>query len=84
VRQTTGEPARDEAEATPGGEWRALSADWACPAFVACGLCGRPLFGRAWSAAVDGEQTDFCDPDCEELLHEYWLPRHRATVTEKG
>ena len=45
------------------GEWRTLTVDWGRPnAAVACRLCGRPLFGRAWSAEAEGERADFCDP----------------------
>ena len=66
------------------GEWRTLSGDWARPAYVACRLCGRPLFRRVWSAEVDGANADFCDPGCETLLHDYWVPRHLATVPEEG
>ena len=59
------------------GEWRTLTLDWGRPnAAVACRLCGRPLFGRAWSAEAEAKRADFCDPDCEGLFHEYWLPRY--------
>jgi hypothetical protein len=58
------------------GEWRTLRVDWSRPATVACRLCGRPLFGRVWSAEVHGERLDFCEPDCETLFLEYWLPRY--------
>ena len=60
------------------GEWRTLSRDWN-PAPAACQLCGRPLFGRVWSAEHDGERVEFCDPDCEALFHDYWLPRYGTT-----
>ena len=58
------------------GEWRTLERDWSRPPQVSCRLCGRPLFGRVWSAPVEGANADFCDPGCERLFHEYWLPRH--------
>jgi hypothetical protein len=58
------------------GEWRRLEPDWIRPDAVACRLCGRPLFGRAWSAEADGERADFCDAGCEQLFREYWLPRY--------
>jgi hypothetical protein len=58
------------------GEWRTLAVDGARPAQAACRLCGRPLFGRVWSAEVAGEEEVFCEPDCERLFHEYWLPRY--------
>ena len=51
---------------------------------VACRLCGRPLFGRVWSAEVDGEPADFCDPDCETLFVEYWLPRYGGSPQPEG
>ncbi|HEY7536878.1 MAG TPA: hypothetical protein VH721_02725 [Gaiellaceae bacterium] len=58
------------------GEWRTLRPDWVRPSAVACRLCGRPLFGRVWTAEVGGERADFCDPDCEALFVDYWLPRY--------
>lgn len=58
------------------GEWRMPSGDWTRRVIIACRLCGRPLCGRVWSAELDGAQADFCGPDCETLLHDYWLPRH--------
>ena len=66
------------------GEWLNLAADWARPAYATCRLCGRPLFRRIWSASVDGEQAVFCDPGCERLLHEYWLPRYEPPATGDG
>jgi len=68
----------------PAGAWRSLSPDWSRQEFVTCRLCGRPLFRRVWSAPVAGEAAVFCDPDCEALLHEYWLPRNTATATGEG
>jgi hypothetical protein len=26
--------------------------------------------------------SDFCDPECEELFHEYWLPRYGESKPE--
>lgn len=66
------------------GEWRMLAGDWSRPVSVACQLCGRPLFGRVWSAEVDGAQANFCGPDCETLLHEYWLPQHGSEAPTEG
>jgi hypothetical protein len=60
----------------PVGEWRTLTVDWSRPGTVACRLCGRPLFGRAWRVELGGEHTDFCDPGCETVFHAYWLPRY--------
>ena len=67
------------------GEWRTLRLDWArARRPVACRLCGRPLFGRVWSAEADGEPADFCDPDCERLFVEYWLPRYGGSTQPEG
>lgn len=66
------------------GEWRTPGGDWARPVSVVCRLCGRPLFGRVWTAETEGSPTDFCDPECEALLHDYWLPRYGpAAATER-
>jgi hypothetical protein len=66
------------------GEWRTLRLDPSSPAAVACRLCGRPLFGRVWSADAAGDPADFCDPDCETLFHEYWLPRYGEAASQDG
>ncbi len=58
------------------GEWRTVTLGWASPPTVACRLCGRPLFGRAWSTETDGSAALYCEPGCEALFHEYWLPRY--------
>jgi hypothetical protein len=29
-----------------------------------------------WSADAGGTRSEFCDPECEKLFHEYWLPRY--------
>lgn len=66
------------------GEWRVPTVDWRRSAAVACDVCGRPLFGRVWSAEVEGRRLDFCDPGCESLYVEYWLPRHGPAAAGQG
>lgn len=66
------------------GKWRMLHLDWSRPPAVACRVCGRPLFGRVWSAEVGSERSDFCDPGCEALFREYWLPRYGDAVRREG
>jgi hypothetical protein len=58
------------------GAWRTLRVDSTRPPGVACRLCGRPLFGRVWSADAGGEAAEFCDEECETLYRDYWLPRY--------
>ena len=43
---------------------------------IVCNFCGKSIPRRAWVASHDGFETIFCDPDCERLYHEYWLPRY--------
>lgn len=66
------------------GDWRTLTVDWSRPSTVACHLCGRPLFGRVWRAELDEGSADFCDPGCETVFHEYWLPRYGDAPPAEG
>jgi hypothetical protein len=72
---------RPVSPAVPVGEWRLPDGDWTRRVILACRLCGKPLCGRVWSAEFDGVRADFCDPDCESLLHDYWLPRHGSAAS---
>lgn len=56
--------------------WLTLRLDWTRSAALTCRLCGRPLGRRAWSDDPDGGGELFCEPDCEALYREYWLPRY--------
>ena len=59
------------------GEWRTLRLDWGRPA---AGRLPRSAAGRSSGASGARRPTasaaDFCDPDCERLFVEYWLPRY--------
>ena len=31
---------------------------------------------RIWLVEIGGEEKKFCNPECEQLYVEYWLPTH--------
>jgi len=33
----------------------------------------------AWVVMEDGEELVFCQPNCERLYRDYWLPRYGKT-----
>ncbi|MBS1880455.1 MAG: hypothetical protein JST31_13150 [Actinobacteria bacterium] len=44
-----------------------------------CGCCGRMIVRRAWVVTAPeepGGELIFCEPVCERIYAEYWLPRH--------
>jgi ribosomal protein L24E len=59
-------------------EWqlRGKASDYLDPRPIVCDLCGKSIPRRAWVSVHDGLELIFCDPDCERLYHEYWLPRY--------
>jgi hypothetical protein len=56
------------------GSWeeRSLAGNYLLKRSVHCTCCGRMLIGQVW---VSGGRV-FCEPECEHLYREYWLPRH--------
>jgi hypothetical protein len=60
------------------GRWHTPAADWRETRHTPCALCGRPLTGRRWQVLTGPTAGTFCDPDCEEIYRDYWLPRYRA------
>ncbi len=65
------------------GDWREVSVSRRFAPAPSCALCGRPIFGRAWWADAGGAPREFCEPECEALYIEYWLPRHGAATAAK-
>jgi ribosomal protein L24E len=62
------------------GEWqeRGKASDYLNQRAVDCRFCGKSIPRRAWVAVQDGRESIFCDPECERLYREYWLPRYGA------
>jgi hypothetical protein len=56
------------------GQWqeRGHAADYLLKRSVHCDCCGRMLISRAWVS--DGHV--FCEPECERLYRDYWIPRY--------
>jgi hypothetical protein len=59
---------------TVAGHWeeRGRAADYLVKSSVHCSCCGRMLIRRAWVR----DEREFCEPECERLYHDYWVPRH--------
>ena len=66
----------------PMAEWkeRGRAKDYLQNRAVHCHLCGKNLPLRAWVVDEEGHELVFCDPDCERLYREYWLPRYRTAT----
>lgn len=62
------------------GEWqeRGRASDYLNQRAVDCRFCGKSIPRRAWVAVQDGRESIFCDPECQRLYREYWLPRYGA------
>lgn len=60
--------------ASEAGRWeeRGHADNYLLKSTLHCTCCGRMLVGRVW---VTGGRM-FCEPACEQLYREYWLPRH--------
>ena len=60
------------------GEWqeRGKARDYPQPQSVQCAACGRIIATRTWVVAERGRELLFCDPGCERIYREYWLPRY--------
>jgi hypothetical protein len=59
------------------GEWATNEIGYLRANRLHCDLCGQPLAGKYWTAAVDGvAEKAFCDPAHEQKYLDYWLPRY--------
>ena len=54
--------------------WEENDAKWYEQTMVYCRLCGRIIPKRLWVVEEGSERLVFCDPDCEQLYRDYWLP----------
>ena len=58
------------------GHWQDIELPWYETKILNCSLCGKMIPRKVWIAKIDGEEREFCNPDCEKLNHEYWVPTH--------
>lgn len=58
------------------GRWEKNTAKWFEQTMTYCDLCGRIIPKNFW--VVEEERASarlvFCNPDCEQLYDDYWLP----------
>lgn len=56
------------------GQWeeRGHADDYLVKTSIHCTCCGRMIVRHAW---IVGECV-FCEPACEQLYQDYWLPRY--------
>ena len=43
---------------------------------IRCDLCGKSIARKAWVVERDEGEKLFCEPDCERLYDDYWLPKY--------
>ncbi len=56
------------------GRWDENTAEWYEQTMIYCDLCGRIIPKNFWVVEEGTERLVFCDPDCEQLYHDYWVP----------
>jgi ribosome-binding protein aMBF1 (putative translation factor) len=66
-------------------EWqiRGGASNYMDPYSLDCKVCGKTIPTRAWIVVLHGEELVFCDPDCERLYHDYWLPKYGSKTGVK-
>lgn len=65
-------------------EWqdRGAARQYMNPSALNCKVCGKTIPTRAWVVRIDDHELIFCDPDCERLYHDYWLPRYGHQIED--
>lgn len=56
------------------GRWEKNTAKWYEQTMVYCKLCGKIIPRTLWVVESGTETIVFCNPDCERLYQDYWLP----------
>ena len=56
------------------GRWEENTAQWFEQTMIYCDLCGRIIPKNFWIVEDGTERLVFCNPDCEQLYNDYWLP----------
>ncbi len=59
------------------GRWEENTAMWFEQAMTYCDLCGRIIPKNFWVVEQGTERFVFCNPDCEQLHTNYWVPSKR-------
>jgi len=41
-----------------------------------CCLCGKIIPRNLWVVEKDNQELQLCDPECERIYRDYWLPKY--------
>jgi hypothetical protein len=61
------------------GEWRDRNTSYTSylsTRVVHCSACGKMIPKWVWHVTTDVGELPFCDPDCQSLYVDYWLPKY--------
>jgi DNA phosphorothioation-dependent restriction protein DptG len=58
------------------GRWKNIEIDYQKDIENYCTLCGAILLRRFWVNENKGKELNFCNPECERLFKDYWLPKY--------
>lgn len=56
------------------GSWRQNTAQWYEQTMVYCDVCGKIIPKNFWVVKEGSRELIFCDPSCERLYRDYWVP----------
>ncbi len=59
------------------GHWEENTAKWYEQTMVYCNVCGKIIPKNFWIVEEGAEKLVFCNPDCEQLYRDYWLPSQK-------
>lgn len=59
-----------------GWQQRGKAKDYMDTSTVDCQVCGKTIATRAWVVEKNGQETVFCNPDCERLYYDYWILKY--------
>jgi hypothetical protein len=60
------------------GTWKTLRPQIWETVVTPCDCCGQVVAKRLWVVEVEGEERQFCSPECEQLYRDYVIGRRRA------
>jgi ribosomal protein L24E len=58
------------------GHWKKIDTQWHETSVINCELCGQMVPRDVWIATVEGDGKTFCNPECERVYRDYWLPKY--------
>ncbi len=58
------------------GQWEPISEALYATQIHRCDLCGKMMVKQFWRVEYGGQSLSFCNPRCEAIWFDYWLPRY--------